>query len=77
LIFVWIIFAPLLLILPIASGAAMTLLAFMLVAFFTLVTHKEWRRLWQPAIPIVLLAVVVVGRIHGFEISFILKLFSM
>jgi uncharacterized membrane protein YphA (DoxX/SURF4 family) len=77
LIFVWILSAPFLLIPSKASGAAMILLVFMLIAFFTLVVHKEWRRLWQPAIPIVLLAIVALGRSHRFEISSVLKLFFM
>jgi uncharacterized membrane protein YphA (DoxX/SURF4 family) len=59
LIILWTLFAPLLLFPSVVGGAAMVLLMFMIVAFFTLVVHKEWRRLIEPAIPIILLCIVM------------------
>jgi uncharacterized membrane protein YphA (DoxX/SURF4 family) len=59
LIIVWTLFAPLLLFPSAAGEAAMVLLMFMIAAFFTLVVHKEWRRLIEPTIPIILLCIVV------------------
>jgi uncharacterized membrane protein YphA (DoxX/SURF4 family) len=66
LIILWIVCAPLLLIPAVVSGAAMVLLMFMIVAFFTLVVHKEWRRLKEPSIPIILLTLVVFGNSSRF-----------
>ena len=62
LIAVWILGATALLI-PAWSGlAAVSLLAFMLVAFATLLINGEFRRLVEPARPIVLLLFVVAVR---------------
>lgn len=69
LIVVWIQCATLLLVPGVASGAAAVLLAFMLVAFLTLMVHREWQRLREPAIPMVMLALVAIGRSAEFAFS--------
>lgn len=68
LIMVWTGCAPFLLIPSVASGAAMILLVFMIVAFFTLVINKEWHRLKEPAVPILLLTIVAFGNYSDLSI---------
>ncbi len=62
LIVVWVLGAFFLLIPTLAGAAAVALLPFMLAAFCTLMAHKEFRRLREPALPIVLLSVVSLSK---------------
>lgn len=59
LIAVWILGATVLLIPGSTVLAAAALLAFMTVAFATLLIHREYRRLVEPAVPIVLLVFII------------------
>ncbi len=65
LIVVWIL-GTFHLLIPDWSGlAAFALLPFMLVAFATLLAHGEFRRLREPAVPIVLLSIVAYARLDA------------
>ncbi len=59
---VWIVSATAVLVPAWAGLAAMVLLAFMIVAFATLVVHREFRRLVEPARPILLSSFVIWAR---------------
>ena len=64
LIVIWIIGGTALLI-PVSAGiSALVLLAFMTVAFVTLLVHGEYRRLVEPARPIALLMIIVALRFY-------------
>ena len=60
LIIVWVLGATAILIPSLSGFAAGVLLAFMIVAFATLLIHGEYIRLVEPTVPIVLLAFVFV-----------------
>ena len=62
LIAVWILSATAILVPLLAGFAAVVLLAFMIVAFITLLLHGEIRRLAEPARPIVLSLFVIAVR---------------
>jgi uncharacterized membrane protein YphA (DoxX/SURF4 family) len=59
---VWVIAGISLLIPSLVAAAALLLMLFMFAAFATLLVHGEIRRLVEPGIPIVLLAIIVVLR---------------
>ncbi len=61
---VWVVCAVLLLIPTTATYSALVLLGFMIIAFATLLKHGEYRRLTEPAVPIVLLLFVVITRLQ-------------
>jgi uncharacterized membrane protein YphA (DoxX/SURF4 family) len=67
LIAVWILGSTALLIPETTGFAAVALLAFMAVAFATLVVHGEYRRLVEPSVPIVLLVIIIA--IHQQELA--------
>lgn len=62
LIIVWVICAPALLVPSWVGLSAVTLLAFMTVAFATLLVHGLCRKLIEPTVPIVLLLIVIAIR---------------
>ena len=62
---VWIVTATTVLVPAWAAPAAAVLLAFMIVAFATLVYHREFRRLIEPTRPILLSSFVIWARGQG------------
>ncbi len=62
LIVIWILGATALVVRPWSGFAAIVLLAFMIVAFATLVANREYKRLNEPAKPILLLIFVIFAR---------------
>ncbi len=60
---VWVVCSVLLLIPSTAVFSALLLLGFMIIAFATLWVHGEYRRLIEPAVPIMLLVFIVIIRI--------------
>ncbi len=59
---VWVVGSVLLLIPSTAVFSALLLLGFMIIAFATLWVHGEYRRLIEPAVPIMLLVFIVAVR---------------
>ncbi len=69
LIVVWILGATAILVPSLSGLAAGVLLAFMIVAFATLLIHSEYKRLIEPTVPIVLLIFVfVMHRNQAFDL---------
>jgi len=62
LIAVWVLGATAILIPSVSALAAGVLLVFMIVAFANLLIHGEYKRLVEPAVPIVLLVFVLVTK---------------
>ncbi len=59
---VWIVCTVTILIPSLAAVTSVVLLGFMMIAFTTLLVHGEIRRLKEPAIPILLLLVIIMLR---------------
>lgn len=65
LIVVWVVVSPLLLPDETAWIGAAILSIFMGCAWGTLLLHREWVRLWQPTVPLLLLACILVASPTG------------
>ncbi len=62
---VWVVCSVSLLVPATTVYSALALLGFMIIAFITLWVHGEYRRLTEPAVPIVLLLLIVITRLYG------------